>query len=169
MPCPLSTRSWSVRAAMANHEAFTTNGSLRAVAGGTRDTGRLPEPYRTAYRDALDGYRITYTVCSYRTPVGWVLDDGSVIVPPVFYSPTTSRHQGLLCARGEPGDGSIADAADRERQGPEPRVGWVSTAANVPMPPSRASPRNPRASVQLPWRGRGPRATRSREPASART
>lgn len=115
MPKRLSTRSWSVRAAMANQEPFTTRGGLHAVAGGTRDTGRLTDPYRTAYRDAVNDGRTTYTVCSYRTPIGWVLDDGSVTVPPVAYSPTTSRHQGLLYALGEPADGPLA-AARRERE-----------------------------------------------------
>ena len=48
----LSTRSWAVRAAMAARQPFTTYGALRAVAGATGDTGRLPDPYRTWYRDA---------------------------------------------------------------------------------------------------------------------
>lgn len=116
MPERLSTRSWSVRAAIANHRPFATQGGLHAVAGGAQETGRLPDPYRTAYRDAVADGRITYTVCSYRTPIGWVLDDGSVTVPPVAYSPTTSRHQGLLYALGEPADGAIAAAARRVRE-----------------------------------------------------
>lgn len=115
MPKALSTRSWSVRAAIVHHEPFTTRGALHAVAGGAGNTGRLLDPYRSAYRHAAGGGRIAYTVCSYRTPIGWVLDDGSVIVPPVSYSPTTSRHQRLLYALGESADGPITEAARRER------------------------------------------------------
>lgn len=113
-PRTLSTRSWAVRAALADREAFSTHGSLRAGAGGVPDTGRLPEPYRTAYRGALARGRLSYTVYSYRTPIGWVLDDGSVVIPPVFYSRTTARHQGLLYALGKPARGPVADAARGE-------------------------------------------------------
>lgn len=94
----LATHSREVRQALATREPFTTYGSFRAVLGAPWDTGRLPDPYRSQYLDAWSGDRITYTVLSYRTPVAWTLVDGTVVIPPVKYSPTTTGHQALLCA-----------------------------------------------------------------------
>jgi hypothetical protein len=97
----ISSRSSAVQSMLARREPFTTYGNFRAVAGGESEIGRLPEPYRTWYRDAFWRGDIAYTVYSYRTPIAWECADGSVWVPPVTYSPTTSRHQGLLNVLGQ--------------------------------------------------------------------
>lgn len=115
MPKRLATHSWAVRQALATREPFTTYGSFRAVLGATWDTGRLPDPYRSQYLDAWSDDRITYTVLSYRTPVAWTLDDGTVVIPPVKYSPTTTGHQALLYALERPAS-AFASEVSRERQ-----------------------------------------------------
>lgn len=42
-----------------------------------------------------DAEIIEYVVWSFRTPIAWVLGDGSVVQPDVKYSLTTSEHQRL--------------------------------------------------------------------------
>jgi hypothetical protein len=111
----LATRSLSVREALVECEPFQTHGALSAVSGSTWQSGRLPEPYRTEYLDAWDADAIAYTVCSYQTPIGWVLRTGEVITPPVKYSPTTTSHQGLLYALDRPGR-HLSDRPAAERQ-----------------------------------------------------
>lgn len=58
--------------------------------------GRCPREYRETY----DFHNPVYTVCSYGTPIAWVVNDhvGTIVVPEVKYSTTTSRHQGLCRA-----------------------------------------------------------------------
>ena len=120
-----ATYSWSAREALTRREPFNTYGAFRAIEGATggyANTGRLPEPYDTAYRETAVEGRITYTVLSYRTPIAWVLDDGQVIIPDVKYSITTTGHQGLLYALKQPVDGPLADAAQSERQAARERA-----------------------------------------------
>lgn len=118
MTMRVATNSWQAREALSNRTPFNTYGSFRAVQGayplpwGTR----LPDEWRDQYKAAERDDRITYTVLSYETPIAWVLDDGTVVRPPVKYSITTTGHQGLLYALERPGDAAIADAAQRERQ-----------------------------------------------------
>ncbi len=115
MPKRLATRSWAVRQELAAREPFTTYGNFRAVRGAPWDIGRLPDPYRAQYLDAWSHDRITYTVISYRTPVAWVLDDGTVVIPPLKYSRTTTGHQALLYALERPAN-AFAGEVSRERQ-----------------------------------------------------
>ncbi|MET8983271.1 hypothetical protein ABZX85_47675 [Streptomyces sp. NPDC004539] len=83
---------------MANRQPFTTYGALRATDQQSYCVGLLPQEWADRYRsDAVAG-RIRYQVFSYSTPIAWVLDDGTVVVPHVRYSITTSGHQGLLYA-----------------------------------------------------------------------
>lgn len=58
--------------------------------GADQDPGLLPEQYRA------DAAAARYVVYSYRTPVGWVRQDGTKVVPDVGYSPTTGQHQYLV-------------------------------------------------------------------------
>jgi hypothetical protein len=116
MPERLSTRSWAVRHALACRNPFITYGNFHAVSGGGLETGRLPEPYRTRYREAWRRGDIAYTVYSYRTPIAWQHVDGTTVTPPVWYSPTTSRHQGLLYALGQAAAGPLQLAVHRERR-----------------------------------------------------
>lgn len=56
-----------------------------------RGRGDLPEKY-------LDDLitKATYIVYSYRTPIAWVRTDGSICIPPVRYSNTTTQHQWMV-------------------------------------------------------------------------
>lgn len=102
----LTTNGWTTREALMDREPFTTYGALSAVSGSVGSTGRLPQPWADQYRDNRD--HITYTVMSYRTPIAWVTDDDTVVIPrelsgphkgaPVKYSRTTTGHQGMLYA-----------------------------------------------------------------------
>lgn len=58
--------------------------------------GQLPEPYLSELRQNLIDYRVLYVVYSYATPIAWVLDDETIVIPDVTYSATTSRHQGIV-------------------------------------------------------------------------
>jgi hypothetical protein len=59
--------------------------------------GRLPEEWRAEIkRSAERGNSPVYAVYSYATPIGWLLQDGTAVVPEVSYSVTTSQHQGLV-------------------------------------------------------------------------
>lgn len=110
-----ATTSWQAREALAERRAYTTGGAMYAIEGVT-GTGRLPRHWADEYQADMD--HITYTVVSYSTPIAWVLDNGTVVIPDVKYSVTTSKHQGMLYALGatERTRNGIADAAVRERQ-----------------------------------------------------
>ena len=125
----LTTNGWTTREALMDREPFDTYGALSAVSGYVLYTGQLPEPWATQYRNSRD--HITYTVMSYQTPIAWVLDDGTVVIPrelsgrnqgqPVKYSRTTSGHQGLLYALdkdrlSQDSKAGIRESAQRERQ-----------------------------------------------------
>lgn len=68
--------------------------SMSAIEGAASGCGRMS--YDTAAEYRAD--RIAYTVLSYGTPIAWVTADGTVKVPAVTYSPTTTRHQHLCRA-----------------------------------------------------------------------
>ena len=55
--------------------------------------GRLPSEYHASAGDSP-----VYVVFSYATPIAWVAVDGSVTVPAVKYSVTTSRTQNAVRA-----------------------------------------------------------------------
>ena len=61
--------------------------SFSAVTGGAEHTGSLPEEYRA------DATAARYVIYSYRTPIGWVREDGTKVVPDVGYSLSTGQHQ----------------------------------------------------------------------------
>jgi hypothetical protein len=66
--------------------SFTLSGGP-AIIGGTH--GHLPEELRADVEAAA------YVVESFDTPVGWVRQDGTKVVPDVGYSLTTGQHQYL--------------------------------------------------------------------------
>ncbi|WP_416968235.1 hypothetical protein [Streptomyces sp. 4F14] len=94
----LATQSWAVRRALASRQPFTTYGALSATDQRSYRVGRLPERWADLYRSDADAGRIRYQVFSYSTPIAWVLDDGTAVVPQVRYSITTNHHQALLYA-----------------------------------------------------------------------
>lgn len=72
-------------------------GALRGVAGAfLSDRHRLSGQVESDYRAGMDSGEIVYTVYSHATPIGWVLSDGSAVVPDVEYSNTTRAHQRLV-------------------------------------------------------------------------
>lgn len=58
-----------------------------------RGPGRLPIDWAERFAEAED--RIDYVVYSYYTPIAWHTPDGWT-VPPVRYSPSTTRHQAVM-------------------------------------------------------------------------
>jgi hypothetical protein len=77
---------------------FTSHGAMSAVPGAVTETGWLPAHWVHRYRDDQNAPGIIYTVRSYATPIAWVRADGRIAMPPVTYSPTTTRHQNLCRA-----------------------------------------------------------------------
>jgi hypothetical protein len=84
--------------ALARLLPFQTHGAMRAVTYAPDSTGRLPAQWAHRYRDDQHTPGIVYAVVSYATPIAWVRVDGRTVVPPVTYSPTTTRHQNLCLA-----------------------------------------------------------------------
>lgn len=82
---------WTDHFSYTNPQPFNTNG---AVTGRTGSGGRgeLPEDYWKRYVAS----EATFTIYSYDTPIAWRGKDGYWVVPDVFYSPTTSRHQSAV-------------------------------------------------------------------------
>jgi hypothetical protein len=59
----------------------------------TGDFGHLPYEWRNKFF----ADRPKYIVVSYSTPIGWVPKDSDEwVIPEVYYSATTSRHQSIL-------------------------------------------------------------------------
>jgi len=89
-------QGWPVlRDALAADRAFVNGGRSfhgAPVAAMPAATGWLPQNW--AQRMWTD--RPTYVVWSYATPIGWRTHDGVWRVPRIFYSRTTSAHQGAL-------------------------------------------------------------------------
>lgn len=78
-------------------EDFRANSSSGHNVSRAPSTGYLPEEWRKILReDETVGLR--YVVLSYSTPVAWVRQDGTAVVPAVKYSVTTSKAQGSIRA-----------------------------------------------------------------------
>jgi hypothetical protein len=43
-----------------------------------------------------DAGKIVYSVWSYATPIGWLVEGEGWVIPPVRYSSTTTRHQSYV-------------------------------------------------------------------------
>lgn len=69
---------------------FDCNGTLRGTHKVHQSFGQMPQEYGRQYLDA-QGAVDFYAVYSYDTPIAW-FSNGAWFVPPVKYSPTTSRH-----------------------------------------------------------------------------
>lgn len=69
-------------------------GNVSGTANDLFDAGRMPEPFRTEYLNAMRDNRVRYVIRSYHTPIAWLTDEGWTI-PPVPYSRTTSNHQSV--------------------------------------------------------------------------
>lgn len=96
MTAKISTRDGAkMIAAISKGEDFHTHGALRGEANPVNVyPGQLPQEHvQRLYRDLLTG-EVTYVIFSYLTPIAWKMKDGSVRRPRVFYSRTTSQHQG---------------------------------------------------------------------------
>lgn len=98
MSAKISTRDCSIMAQrVTNGEDFQCHGSLRGEAWKREylsawDTGELPREHANALMvDHLAG--LAYVIWSYSTPIGWKRTDGTVVIPNVKYSVTTTKHQ----------------------------------------------------------------------------
>lgn len=58
--------------------------------------GHMDESERLILRSDIDNYGLTYMVWSYRTPVGWLRNDGYWRVTQRDYTKTTAKHLGKL-------------------------------------------------------------------------
>lgn len=89
-----------LRKALSEHLPFKTSGALRGEEWTQDmvtvfDLGWLnAEESNTFMIDHIAG--ITYVVYSYETPIAWVRADGHVHYVEQRFSPTTSKHQGML-------------------------------------------------------------------------
>jgi hypothetical protein len=61
--------------------------SFSATVGGADYLGNLPDEYHD------DAIAARYVIYSYYTPVGWIRQDGTKVVPDIGYSLTTGQHQ----------------------------------------------------------------------------
>jgi hypothetical protein len=78
---------------------FKTGGALSGYSKETdkvAQTGQLPSQYEGSF------YRSTYRVYSYVTPIAWWSEESGWERPEVYYSNTTSHHQGK-CPMTTPG------------------------------------------------------------------
>lgn len=88
-------RTSTIRA-LGNREPFKRNGfNMRGESGATFLKGYLPDAYWEQYSTLASNGMITYTVLSYNTPIAWVTVSGTVVIPDVSYSATTTHHQSL--------------------------------------------------------------------------
>jgi hypothetical protein len=83
---------------LANRMPFSSHGAMSAVEYAPSFTGRLPVDWAERYRADNDADGITFTVCSWATPIAWVRATGEVVIPDVSYSSSTKRHQNLCRA-----------------------------------------------------------------------
>jgi hypothetical protein len=60
------------------------------MTGGAQSFGLLP----TEHHD--DARRARYVVYSYETPIAWVREDGTKVIPDIGYSPSTGQHQYIV-------------------------------------------------------------------------
>lgn len=90
--------------ALSEHLPFSTSGALRGDVWAqdmvTRyELGSLNTEEANRFMvDHLAG--IAYVVWSYRTPIAWVLTDGTIYRVGQRFSPTTSKHQGKMYLLG---------------------------------------------------------------------
>lgn len=85
-----------VATAIENRKPFKTHGSFYGSDWIPGDRGILPRGWRELYADAYRTGLIDYVVVSYRTPIAWVMHDGTVVIPAEKYSVSTSRHQNVV-------------------------------------------------------------------------
>ena len=83
---------------LAKRKPFDTYGAMSAVPFPPAEKGRLPSLWARLYDADSRGGGIVFAVRSYATPIAWVRVDGRTVIPPVTYSPTTTRHQNLCRA-----------------------------------------------------------------------
>lgn len=79
-------------------------GSALTIRKSFETWGRYPPDRKPDTRPGYEGYTVAVYpstqgvrtwVYSYSTPIAWVLDDGTVVIPDHRYSSTTSGHQSL--------------------------------------------------------------------------
>lgn len=95
MATPISSRKADQY--IGRREAFVSHGALSARQhtgpGDQLNFGRMSEGNRNIISALND---IDYVVHSYGTPIGVHSQEQGWVIPEESYSPTTSRHQGIL-------------------------------------------------------------------------
>jgi len=82
--------------ALRNLTPFARKGfGMSAVQGAVTHFGELDDKHVKAYTWHAQVNDVMFTVLSYRTPIAWVLRNGTVVIPEDRYSRTTSNHQGM--------------------------------------------------------------------------
>ncbi len=82
---------------LGNRNPFKRSGFAMWATENANDVGwgYMPQEQIDEFQAARKDGKITYVVMSYNTPIAWVLDDGTKVIPAVKYSVTTSNHQGM--------------------------------------------------------------------------
>lgn len=82
--------------ALQARKPFARSGfAMKGIEGASGSLGQLPKEYVDQYNALAKANALAYTVKSYNTPIAWVTTEGTVIIPEVKYSVTTTHHQGL--------------------------------------------------------------------------
>lgn len=85
--------------ALQSRKPFARSGfAMKGIEGACGSLGQLPAEYVDQYNALAAAGILAYTVKSYDTPIAWVTASGTVIVPEVKYSVTTTHHQSLCRA-----------------------------------------------------------------------
>ena len=93
----LRWNSPAIMQALATRAPFVVTNFMATTQPTEWDTmGQLPPSHRAGLKQHLIDCRVTYVVYSYQTPIAWVVDGHTVVIPDVTYSLTTGRHQKLV-------------------------------------------------------------------------
>jgi hypothetical protein len=63
---------------------------------GEMRTEELPEVHTQELRGMDRAGMVAFIVMSYRTPIAWILKSGTLVMPDVKYSVTTTQHQEIV-------------------------------------------------------------------------
>jgi hypothetical protein len=137
----LANGSWETQERLLNLQPFKGSNFYAGPPPYALNTGRLPATWRERYREDVETCGVVYAVMSYATPIAWVCADGTVVIPDVKYSVSTTRHQSYLHAlRPNLSDEArvrVLDNATRERMTRSGRV----VHAPEPLAPRAAAKR----------------------------
>lgn len=89
----VSATKQQIETALRNRQPFrNSTGTFRAELGKVRSTEHLQDEWLELYQNSS----IIYTVMSYGTPIAWVTSNGEIVIPSIYYSNSTSKHQNIV-------------------------------------------------------------------------